>query len=146
MALRTPLYLLLALVGVVMVVAAFLPWATVDSAGPDVTVNGTEAGGWGAAAIVIGLAIAAVAVIGYFWNPFSDPEAVFIAGFALAAFVGAAAKMTDAASLVDPGDEFFPDASAGIGLWVFLVGALVALAGGAWIAFSRPRAETRHIG
>ena len=143
MALRTPLYRILALFGVVMVIATFLPWATVDSAGSDVSVSGTDAGGWGAAAIIVGLAIAVISVVGYFWNPFSDPEALFVAGFALAAFVGTAAKMGDTASFVDPGDEFFPDASAGVGLWVILLCALASMAGGAWIAFSRPRAEAR---
>ena len=49
MALRTPLYLILAALGLVIFVATFLPWATVDSAGADVSVAGTEAGGWGAA-------------------------------------------------------------------------------------------------
>ena len=85
MALRTPLYLIMAALGLLIVVATFLPWATVDSVGPDVSVTGTDAGGWGAAAIIVGLAIAVISVIGYFWNPFSDPEAVFVAGFALAA-------------------------------------------------------------
>lgn len=142
-ALRTPLYLIMALFGIAMVIATFLPWATVDSAGSDVSVSGTDAGGWGAAAIVIGFAIAVISVIGYFWNPFSDPEALFVAGFALAAFVGTAAKMADVASFVDPGNEFAPDATAGIGLPVILLAAAAAMAAGGWIAFSRPRAEAR---
>jgi len=143
MALRTPLYLFIALLGVVILVATFLPWATVDSAGSDVSVAGTEAGGWGLAAIVAGLAIAVISVIGYFWNPFSDPEALFIAGFSVATLVAAIAKLGDLASLVDPADEFFPEASAGIGLWLILIAAVMGLVSAAWIAVSRPRAETR---
>lgn len=143
MALRTPLYLFLSLLGIVIFVSTFLPWATVASEGADISVAGTEAGGWGAAALVAGFAIAVIAVIGYFWNPFSDPEALFIVGFALATVIASIAKMGDTASLVDPAGEFFPDASAGIGLWLILLAAVVAVAGGAWIAVSRPRAETR---
>lgn len=143
MALRTPLYLFLALLGIVILVSTFLPWATVASEGADVSVAGTDAGGWGAAALVAGAAITVIAVIGYFWNPFSDPEALFIVGFALATVIAAIVKMGDTASLVDPSDEFLPDAAAGIGLWLILIAAIVAVAGGAWIAVSRPRAETR---
>ena len=143
MALRTPLYLFVALAGILILVSAFLPWATVDSAGSDVSIAGTEAGGWGLAAIVAGIAIAAISILGYFWNPFRDPEALFIAAFSLATLIAAIVKLGDLASLVDPGDEFFPDASAGIGLWLILIAAIVGLASGAWIVVSRPRAETR---
>jgi hypothetical protein len=142
-ALRTPLYLILAALGVLIFVATFLPWATVDSAGSDVSIAGTEAGGWGAAAIIAGAAIAVIGVIGYFWNPFSDPEALLIAGFSLATLIAAIAKLGDTASFVDPADEFFPDAGAGIGLWLILIAAIVGLIGAAWIVVSRPKAETR---
>lgn len=143
MALRTPLYLILAALGVLIFVATFLPWATVASTGNDVSIAGTEAGGWGAAAFIAGAAIAVIGVIGYFWNPFSDPEALFIAGFSLATLIAAIAKLGDTASFVDPADEFFPDAAAGIGLWLIFVAAVVALVGAAWIVVSRPSAETR---
>lgn len=143
MALRTPLYLFMAVLGIVILIATFLPWATVASAGSDVSVAGTDAGGWGLAAIVAGIAIAAISVLGYFWNPFSDPEALFIAGFSAATLIAAIAKLGDLASLVDPSDEFSPDASAGIGLWLILIAAVIGLASAAWIVVSRPRAESR---
>ena len=143
MALRTPLYLILAALGVLIFVATFLPWATVESVGSDVSVAGTEAGGWGAAAIIAGAAIAVIGVIGYFWNPFSDPEALFIAGFSLATLIAAIAKFGDTASFVDPAGEFLPDANVGVGLWLILLASVVALAGAAWIVVSRPKAETQ---
>ena len=143
-ALRTPLYLILAALGVLIVVSAFLPWATVAvDEGPNVSVAGTGAGGWGLAAIVVGVAIAVIGIIGYFWNPFSDPEAFFIAGFAIAAMNGASVLLSDLPGLVDPASEFFPDASAGIGLILILAATIASVLGAGWILVSRPGAEAR---
>ncbi|MEM7092854.1 MAG: hypothetical protein AAF567_07620 [Actinomycetota bacterium] len=143
MALRTPLYLILAAIGVLIFLATFLPWATVASEGSDISVAGVDAGGWGAAALVAGLGIAAVSLIGYVWNPFSDPEALFIAGFGVATLIAAIAKLGDVASFVDPADDFTPDAQVGVGLWLILLASIVAIAGSAWIVVSRPSAERR---
>lgn len=144
-ALRTPLYLILAALGILIVVAAFLPWATVASEGADVSVAGTSAGGWGLAAIVAGVAITAIGLIGYFYNPFTDPEALFIAGFAIAAMNGASVLLSDLPSLVDPGNEFFPEASAGIGLILILAATIACVIGAGWILVSRPGAEARLV-
>lgn len=149
MALRTPLYLIIAALGVLIFVATFLPWATVDTANAPLadgivdSSSGLEAGGWGAAAIVVGIAIAAIGVLGYVWNPFSDPEAMFIAGFAVLALIAAGIKLGDANDLVGTEIVDYYDASAGIGLYLILVAANLALLGSLWILFSRPKAEAR---
>lgn len=150
-ALRTPLYLILAALGVVIFVATFLPWVTVDTQGATMasgvaeSATGLDAGGWGASAIVVGLIIAAIGVIGYFVNPFSDPEALFIAGFAVATIIAAFAKIGDSATIMGTDIVDYYDATTGIGLWLILVCAIAALVGAAWIVVSRPSAETRLI-
>lgn len=173
-AMRTPLYLILAALGALIVVAAFLPWASVDRfAGPDgsgadaelaeaefgslpkgeavagpesgsaLTVSGVDSGGWGPAAIIAGLAIAVIALIGYTWNPFSDPEAMFVAAFAATTLIAALVKMFDTSSLIDPVGDWYPESSAGIGLWLVALAAGLALVGAVWIVISRPAAEAR---
>lgn len=149
MALRTPLYLILAALGVLIFVAAFLPWATVDTDGAELasgvtdSATGLDAGGWGAAAIVVGLAIAAIGVLGYFWNPFSDPEAMFIGLFAVLALIGAIVKLGDTNDLVGTEIVDYYNAGAGVGLYLIMICAALALAGALWIVFDRPRAESR---
>ena len=140
-AMRTPLYLIVAALGVLIVIASFLTWSSVGQA---TTVTGTDAGGWGAAAIIAGLAIAVLGVLGYFWNPFSDPEAMFIAGFGAVTALAALIKILDPASLIVGASDFNdPDAAAGIGLWLILLAAVAAVLSGLWILYSRPKAEAR---
>lgn len=152
MALRTPLYPIISLFGALMVVATFLTWASIEpiegvEAGA-ASVTGLDTSGWGAAAIVIGIAIFALGILGFVWNPFSDPEAVFIALFGLAAVVGSLVKIADTASLLTGAevfDFFDPSTSAGIGLWLVLVAGLASVLGAVWILVSRPAAQTRLV-
>lgn len=149
-ALRTPLYPIIALDGLLIVIGTFLTWASVDAGqgaeAVSASITGMDAGGWGAAAIVCGVAIFALGILGYFWNPFSDPEAMFIALFGAAAVVGALVKIGDSASLFAGEaifDYFDASSSAGIGLWLVLIGGLLSLLGAIWILISRPGAQTR---
>jgi len=140
-AMRTPLYLIVAALGVLMVASTFLTWASIGGGSP---VTGMDAGGWGLAAIISGVAIAVLGVLGYFWNPFSDPEAMFIALFGAAASLAALLKVLDPASLVVGASDFDdPDVGLGIGVSLILVAALLSLASGLWILFSRPKAQAR---
>jgi len=156
-ALRTPLYPIIALFGVAIVVGAFLPWAGFKSPSegevigeaPDgfvLSLTGLDAGGWGLAAIIAGAAIAFLGVLGYFWNPFSDPEAMFIAAFSAVVAVSALFKFADTASLF-PVARDFDGANATVrqGLWVILIAAAAALVSAIWILLSRPRAQTRLV-
>ena len=141
-ALRTPLYPLIAVVGVVIFVSVFLPWAGVNGASN--SISGLDAGGWGLGAMVAGIAIAALGVLGYFWNPFSDPEAAFIAGFALLAALAAITKIADPASLFPAAADFdAPEVGARVGLWIILLGSAASLASALWILVSRPKAAAR---
>lgn len=149
-ALRTPLYPILAALGVLIIIATFLPWASIESptnSSLSESVAGVEAGGWGLSALVIGAVITALGVLGYVWNPFSDPEAAFIALFGALAAVGAIAKIADSSSLFTDESELaeFLAASPSIGLWLILLAGLASLAGGLWILFSRPRAQERLL-
>ncbi len=151
-ALRTPLYLIVAGFGLIMFIAVFLEWASAahpETSALSLSVSGTNAGGWGLGAIVAGLAILALGILGYLWNPFSDPEAIFIGAISLAVLVGALVKMADTASLFSDSEalfEFFDaSTSAGVGLWLVLLTALASFLSAVWILFSRPRAESRLV-
>ncbi len=148
-ALRTPAYLVLSLIGAGIAAAAFLPWAGVSRTDGAVfefasQVVGIDAGGWGLAAIIAGAAIVLLGLIGYFVNPFSDPEALFITGFGAAITAAALFKMFSPNSLIDP-DGLYPDADAAIGpgLWLIVVGGALCVAGGLAIAGSRRDADKR---
>lgn len=147
-ALRTPLYPIISVFGLLMVVATFLTWASAsnpDDSSISDSVTGLDAGGWGLSALIVGLVIAALGVLGYFWNPFSDPEAMFIAAFAAAALVASIVKIANPNSLFS-GEGFivdYFDSSPGVGLWIVLLASLAALVSGLWIAFSRPKAQAR---
>ena len=154
-ALRTPLYLIIAVVGLFIAICAFLPWAGVKQAGEGEivggptdgfisSINGLDAGGWGLGALVAGIAIAALGVLGYFWNPFSDPEAMFIAGFGAVVALAALFKILDPASLFPVAQDFdAPNASSRLGLWLLGIAGLDAMLSGLWIVFSRPKAQAR---
>ena len=154
-ALRTPLYLVISLVGVFIAICAFLPWAGVKQAGEGevvggptdgfiTSINGLDAGGWGLGALVAGIAIAVLSVLGYFWNPFSDPEAMFIAGFGAVVAFAALVKIVDPASLFLAAAGFdAPNASSRLGLWLLCIAGLDAMLSGLWILFSRPKALAR---
>jgi len=149
-AMRTPLYLILSAVGLLMIVGTFLTWASVNVGEGDVAASasgsGMQAGGWGLSALICGAAIVALGIIGYFVNPFSDPEAMFITAIGAAVTVAALLKIGDSQSLFAGEAIFeFHDAgsSAGIGLWLVLLAGLDAFLGGIWILISRPRAEAR---
>ncbi len=154
-AMRTPLYPLISLVGVFIAICAFLPWAGVKQAGEGevvggptdgwiTSITGLDAGGWGLGAIIAGLAIAALGVLGYFWNPFSDPEAMFIAGFGAVVALAALFKILDPASLFPAAADFdAPNASSRLGLWLVGIAGLDAMLSGLWIVFSRPKAQAR---
>lgn len=148
-ALRTPLYLILATVGLLIFVAVFLPWAGVPSAsgsGDATTVTGLDAGGWGLGAMIAGLAMLVLGAVGYVWNPFSDPEAAFIALFGAVTTAAAFVKVLDPASLLPAASEFSgAEVGTRVGLWVVLIGGLVSLVGGLWILYSRPKAQARLV-
>ena len=148
-ALRTPLYLIIAAFGALVFIASFLSWAGVsaaDGSGDATSVTGLDAGGWGLSAIIAGVAIAALGVLGYFWNPFSDPEAMFIVGFSAVTALAAILKIADASSLIVGASDFeAPDAGARIGLWLILLGALAALFSALWILYSRPKEQARLV-
>ncbi len=148
-ALRTPLYLIIAGFGGLILVASFLEWAGVSAAnrsGDATSISGLDAGGWGLSAMIAGVAIAALGVLGYFWNPFSDPEALFLAAFGAATSVAALVKIADPSSLIVGASDFeAPEVGSRIGLWLVLVGGLVSLIGGLWIAYSRPKAQARLV-
>lgn len=149
-ALRTPLYPIISVFGLLMVLGTFLTWSSAsnpdDSTISD-SVSGLDAGGWGLSALIVGVVIAALGVLGYVWNPFSDPEALFIAAFSAAALIASIVKIADPNSLF-AGEgtivDYF-DASPGIGLWLILATALLALLSGLWIAYSRPKAQSRLV-
>lgn len=154
-ALRTPLYLIIALVGVFIAICAFLPWAGIKLAGEGEivggpsngfvsSINGLDAGGWGLGAFIAGIAIAALGVLGYFWNPFSDPEALFIAAFGALVALAALFKILDPSSLYPVAEDFdAPNASSRIGLWLLCIAGVDAMLSGLWIIFSRPKAQAR---
>ena len=152
-AVRTPLYLLISLVGIFLVACAFFPWAgiKIDTDGEIVggptdgfvsSISGLDAGGWGLGVMIAGIAIAALGILGYFWNPFSDPEAMFIVGFGVIVVVAALVKIADPASLFPDASDFdAPNVSSRLGLWLVLIAGLDALMSAAWILFSRPKAQ-----
>lgn len=146
-AMRTSAYLVISPLGIGIAATAFLPWAGVpraDGSAYDFAIDvvGVDAGGWGEAAIVIGAAIFLLGLLGYFWNPFSDPEALFVAGFSALALGGVVVKMLDVASLVDPDGEYFDvDAKIAPGLWLLGLAAASSLLLALWILLSRPAAE-----
>ena len=131
---------------------AFFPWAgiKIDTDGEIVggptdgfvsSISGLDAGGWGLGVMIAGIAIAALGILGYFWNPFSDPEAMFIVGFGVIVVVAALVKIADPASLFPDASDFdAPNVSSRLGLWLVLIAGLDALMSAAWILFSRPKA------
>jgi len=155
LALRTPLYLIIAALGAAIAVGTFLPWAGVQAQGQGTvigdpvdgfvtSVTGFDAGGWGLSALIAGAAIVLLGVLGYLWNPFSDPEAVFVAVFAAVTAVAALFKILDAASLFPVAGDFdAPNTSVRLGLWVILIAATLALLSALWILYSRPKAQAR---
>lgn len=146
-AMRTPAYLVLSLLGLGIALAALAPWAGVRRDGGSAfdfasSVTGVDAGGWGAAAIVAGIAMLLLGLIGYFVNPFSDPEARFIVAFGVATLVAAIWKLLDVASIVDPDNEFnVTGAAAGPGLWLIAAAALLAVIGALAILATRNRVQ-----
>lgn len=148
-ALRTPLYPVIGVFGLLIVVATFLPWAGVsaaDGSGDATSISGLDAGGWGLSAIVVGVAIAVLGAVGYFWNPFSDPEAMFLTAFGAATTVAAVFKLVDPASLIVVASDFDgADVGARVGLWLVVLGGAVTMLGGAWIVYSRPKAQARLV-
>ena len=98
----------------------------------------------GLGALIAGLAIAALGVLGYFWNPFSDPEAIFIAAFGAVVALAALFKILDPASLYPVAADFdSPNASSRLGLWLLGIAGLDAMVSALWILFSRPKAQAR---
>lgn len=150
--LATPAYLALSLLGLAIAATSMGTWVGVPRPGGanldfGLTVAGLDAGGWGLAAIVAGASIFILGLIGYFVNPFSDPEALLIAAFSAAVIVGAGSKILDPASLVNGADEFPESAvAAGPVLWLMLAAAVAALAGAAAIVAGRARAHQQLIG
>jgi len=148
-AMRTPLYLLISLTGIVMIVATFLPWAGIagpDGGGDVTSVSGLDAGGWGLAALITGIAIVALGILGYFWNPFDDPEALFVAIFGALVAIGALLKVLDTGSLFELANDFDSvNSGARIGLWLVLLAGADAMLSGLWILYSRPIAERRAM-
>ena len=141
---RTTAYLVISLLGAGIAVAAFLPWVGVAKPGAGsydfaVDVIGVDAGGWGEAAFVAGVAIFLLGILGYFWNPFSDPEAGFVAGFSTLTLVAAFIKMADLDSFVDP-DGDFNNAKSTVApaYWLIILCAALALALALWILLTRP--------
>lgn len=144
---RTPAYLALMLLGAAVAVLAWAPWHGTNllgdgNAGLASTVRGVDIPGWGDAAVVLGILIAALGLLGYFWNPFSDPEALFIALAAVAGLIAAIYRVVDVRSWEYPTGEFEQGAfGVGNGLWLTVACLGATLLGALAILSSRGRAE-----
>lgn len=142
---HTPLYLVLSALAVVMAIGLWLPWATVptpESAAEQTNatiVKGIEVGISPTLIAIAALAIALLGVIGYFWNPWSDPEALFILFFSLSALSHGIVKARNPQRIVDPLNEFeVTNAQVGSGLYLTLICALICGLGAIWILATRP--------
>lgn len=69
-----PLYLGISAAGVAMVIASLMTWATSYGA-IDVAVSGMERAGL--ATMIVGTALAVLGLVGWAYNPWSDPEALW---------------------------------------------------------------------
>jgi hypothetical protein len=110
---------------VAVIIGALLPWASVDTPFGSVSKNGTD--GDGVITIVFGAAAAVLLIIR--WNK-ARARGLTIGALVLSVLVGVIAVI----DMVDVKSRFSDspitvDASIGIGLWLTLLGALVAVAG-----------------
>lgn len=142
---RTRSYLTLSVFGVVIAALAFAPWVGAAPVGePDmhfaVSWNGLDVGGWGIATIVLGLAIALIGCLGYWWNPLSDPEAGVIGGFAALGILGAIYKLSNVKTAAGISHDFDDSqVSVGPGLWLILAFCAASLVGAVGILLTCPR-------
>ncbi|HEX7463723.1 MAG TPA: hypothetical protein VF382_02360 [Actinomycetota bacterium] len=116
--------------GGLVLLGSFLPWATIRSAvlsSPgSLSVNGTD--GDGQITLVLALVIVGIGVVGLMGRPRFWLISL-IAG-CLAALV-AVIDIIDVSRTAGEVESAYLDASVGIGLWVVLAGAVVAVVG-AW--------------
>jgi hypothetical protein len=110
---------------IVVIIGAFLPWASIDIGFDSVSKNGTD--GDGVITIVFG--IAAVVLLIIRWNKVRA-RGLTIGALVLSALTAVIAviDMVDVKSRFSD-SPFAISASIGIGLWLTLIGALVAVAG-----------------
>lgn len=145
-AMRTPAYLVLSLLGVAVAALAWAPWHGVAPVGqPGLglvdTFAGVDIDGWGTAAVVGGVALALLGILGYFWNPFSDPEAVFIALISTLVLVGAIYRIFDVRGWSFEPVEFDGTYQVATGLWLLALAAALSLIGSLLIVVTRGRAD-----
>jgi len=145
-AMRTPAYLVLAALGAAIAALAFVPWHGVAPTGqPELglvdTFTGVDIEGWGLAALIAGVALALLGVLGYFWNPFSDPEAVFIALISALVLAGAIYRILSVRSWTFEPTEFAGGYEVASGLWLLALAAALSLIGSLLIVVTRGRAQ-----
>lgn len=129
---RKPMYLVLSFFGFTIIRSAMSDtWAKVGQSDSALSVTGFQVPGWGIAAAICGIAIIVIGLIGYFVNPYNDPEGLWLAGFGLLTAVAAVAKIMNPASLIEVSHDY-PEAtvSAGFGLWMILIVSIPLVVGG----------------
>lgn len=124
---KNPGYFGLVLLGAAIAAMAFLDWADSDLG----TIVGTDMGAW--VTFACGVTIAVLGVVGYFWNPFSDPEALFAAIFGAAALAYAIYKVVDLDAQAG-----LRDASPAVGLWITAAAGGAAVLAGLAIFLEEP--------
>lgn len=139
---HTPLYLLLSALALALAASLWLPWATVTNPTTDgfaTVVTGTDISGTSTLIIIAAIAIAILGPIGYFWNPWSDPEALLILFFSLVAAAHTFTRLRNLAAIVDPLNEYeVTTAAAGTGLMLAMATSVICAVGAVWILATRP--------
>jgi len=120
-----PLYLGITGAGIALVVASLMTWAT--SYGTDVVVSGMERAG--VLTMIIGAALVVLGLLGWAYNPWSDPEAVWALILSLLGFGIVVWQMIDVS-----GGIRTPD--IGAGLWLAAVTLASSIVLSAVIAFA----------
>lgn len=117
----------LALVGAGLVaVGSMLPWVEAHTAFGTVSLNGTE--GDGQLSLVGAGIFALIWFIADLSHKASSGWMIAEVGLAVAGFIFAIVKMNDIQEAITEADSTYVTASVGVGLWVCLAGAVVALA------------------
>jgi len=120
-----PLYLGVVGAGIALVVASLMTWAT--SYGTDVAVSGMERAG--VITMIIGAALVILGLLGWAYNPWSDPEALWSLILSLVGFGIVVWQMIDVS-----GGIRTPD--IGAGLWLAAITLASSITLSAVIAFA----------
>lgn len=123
---RHPSGIVLLVSGIVVAIAALLPWATASSFGVSITKNGTE--GDGVLTLLLGIGIA---VLGWMGGA-SRGRALSIGALVGAALVALIAIYDTADIARVAGESGFVSVSVGIGLWITVLAGLVAVGFAIW--------------